>query len=252
MSQPALSDSERERYARQIVLPGFGEDRQCALKASRVLVVGAGGLGSPCLTALAAAGIGALGIIDDDRVALSNLARQTIHDTDAVGRDKVDSAAHSLARINPHVALETHRVRLKATNADGLVAGYDVIADATDSFASRIALADACERASRPLVSAAVSRFEGHLTTFMPYSDGNPRFHCLYPDPPSSWERGCAEDGVLGAVTQMLGAMQAAEVIKLALARSGMNLGQTLVGRLFVVDALSWRSRTVAYKRRVA
>ncbi len=252
MKLPALSDSERERYARQIVLPGFGEDHQRALKASRVLVVGAGGLGSPCLTALAAAGIGTLGIIDDDRVALSNLARQTIHDTGAVGHDKVESAARSLGRINPHVAIEPLRLRLKAENADELVAGYDVIADATDSFASRIALADACERTHRPLVSAAVSRFEGHLTTFMPYSDDNPCFQSLYPDPPSSWERGCAEDGVLGAVTQMLGAMQAAEVIKLVLAQGGMALGQTLVGRLFIVDTLSWRSRTIAYRRRAA
>ncbi|MEM7567518.1 MAG: molybdopterin-synthase adenylyltransferase MoeB [Pseudomonadota bacterium] len=246
-----LSAEERERYARQTILPGFGDAHQEALKAARVLVIGAGGLGSPCLIALAAAGVGTLGIIDDDRVALSNLARQTIHETDAVGDLKVESASRSLARINPHVAVEAHAVRLKRENAGDLVETYDIVVDGTDSFASRTAVADVCAKVRRPLISAAVSRFEGTLTTLMPYT-GAPDFADLYPDPPSSWEAGCAEEGVLGAVTQMLGAMQAAETIKVLLAERGLPLGATLVGRLLIVDALNWRTRTVSYGRRAA
>ena len=249
MRNAEWTDVERERYARQTVLPGFGLDGQDRLREARVLVVGAGGLGSPCLTALAAAGVGTLGIADDDRVALSNLARQTIHDSDAVGRSKVESAAGSLARINPHVRVEPHAIRLTPTNAAEIVAAYDVIADGTDSFASRFALAEACEAVRRPLVSASVSRFQGTLTTLRPYENDNPTLRCLHPDPPSSWERDCSEDGVLGAVTQTLGAMQAMEVLKSLI---GPSLGEPLIGRLLLLDALSWRTRIVRYGRRVA
>ena len=242
-----MTPEEGERYARQTVLPGFGVDGQEVLRRARVLVVGAGGLGSPCLMALAAAGVGTLGIADDDRVALSNLARQTIHDTEAVGRSKVESACASLARINPHVAIEPHAVRLKPSNAADIVAHYDVVADGTDSFASRFALAEACEAAARPLVTASVSRFQGTLTTLAPYEGDNPTLHCLHPDPPSSWDRDCSEDGVLGAVTMTLGAMQAMEVLKVLL---GGRLGEPLFGRLLLLDALTWQTRIVRYARR--
>ena len=242
-----MTPEEDERYARQTVLPGFGAAGQQRLKDARVLVVGAGGLGSPCLTSLAAAGIGTLGVADDDRVSLSNLARQTIHETSAVGRPKVESASEAIARLNPHVRVKTHPLRMSSANAAEIVSRYDLVADGTDSFASRFALAEACEIARRPLVSASVSRFQGSLTTLIPYENDQPTLRCLYPDPPSSWERDCSEDGVLGAVTQTLGAMQAMEVVKVVLRGA---LGEPLIGRVLLLDATSWRTRIVRYERR--
>ncbi|WP_370671655.1 ThiF family adenylyltransferase [Nitratireductor aquibiodomus] len=165
----ALSDTELERYARHIVLPEIGGAGQQKLKKARVLVIGAGGLGAPVLCYLAAAGIGTLGVIDDDTVSLSNLQRQVIHDTDSVGMEKVESARASIARINPHVTVETHPIRLDAENAAGIIATYDMVVDGSDNFDTRYLLADTCEAVERPLVTAAVGRFDGSLTVLKPF-----------------------------------------------------------------------------------
>ena len=245
-----LSPDEIERYARHIVLPEVGGPGQARLGAARVLVVGAGGLGAPVIQYLAAAGVGTIGIVDDDRVDLSNLQRQVIHGTPDVGRGKVDSAADAVARINPHVAVERHAVRLDATNAQALAAHYDVVADGSDSFATRLAVADACERAERPLVTAAVGRFDGSLTTLMPYRRGpdgapGPTFRCLFPEGPApGLVPDCATAGILGAVAGVIGTLQATEVLKVLL-----GIGTPLVGRLLMVDCLDMRFETFAYAR---
>jgi len=245
-----LTSDEIERYARHIVLKDVGGPGQAKLKAARVLVVGAGGLGAPALLYLAAAGIGTLGIADDDVVALSNLQRQVIHDTGAVGRTKIDSAAAAIARVNPHVAVAAHPVRLDAANARAHVRGYDVVLDGSDNFATRYALADACEAETRPLVTAAMSSFDGSLTTLTPFArldDGRlaPRYRDIFPaPPPPGLVPSCAQAGVLGALPGILGTLQAMEVLKLVL-----GIGKPLVGRLLLVDALSMRFETVSYAR---
>ncbi|MCA1263293.1 ThiF family adenylyltransferase, partial [Nitratireductor aquimarinus] len=173
-SPAALSDTELERYARHIVLPEIGGAGQQKLKKARVLVIGAGGLGAPVLSYLAAAGIGTLGVIDDDTVSLSNLQRQVIHDTGSVGMEKVESARASILRINPHVTVETHVKRLDAKNAAGIIAAYDIVVDGSDNFATRYLLADTCAAVERPLVTAAVGRFDGSLTVLKPFErDGD-------------------------------------------------------------------------------
>ncbi|WP_292898556.1 molybdopterin-synthase adenylyltransferase MoeB [Nitratireductor sp.] len=251
MTPLPLSESELERYARHIVLPEIGGAGQQKLKKARVLVIGAGGLGAPVLAYLAAAGIGTLGVIDDDIVSLSNLQRQVIHDTDGVGLSKVESARASIARINPHVTVETHPVRLDAENAAGIISAYDLVVDGSDNFDTRYLLADTCEVVERPLVTAAVGRFDGSLTVLKPFetdADGNllPGYRDLFPaPPPTGLVPSCAEAGIVGALTGVMGTLEAMEVIKLI-----TGIGEPLTGRLLLYDALAARFETVKYRRR--
>ena len=212
-----LSPQEVERYARHLVLREVGGPGQAALKKARVLVVGAGGLGSPSLLYLAAAGVGTLGIVDHDVVSLSNLQRQVIHGTPDLGERKVDSAAAAIERLNPHVAIERFSTRLDASNALDLIGRYDVVVDGSDNIATRYLVSDACFFAGRTLVTAAVAMLDGALTTIRAHeraADGtpNPTYRCLFPVPPPAGPA-CAELGVLGALTGVLGAMSALEVV---------------------------------------
>ncbi|HEY6255678.1 MAG TPA: molybdopterin-synthase adenylyltransferase MoeB [Xanthobacteraceae bacterium] len=243
-----LDADELERYARHIVLREVGGPGQAALKRARVLVIGAGGLGAPVLLYLAAAGVGTLGIIDDDKVALSNLQRQVIHGTPEIGDPKVASAAAAIARLNPYVAVETHAVRLVADNAPALIGQYDLVADGSDNFATRYLVSDACYFGARPLVTAAVGSFDGTLTTIRaherrPSGAQNPTYRCLFPEPPPAGSvPACAEAGILGALTGVLGSLMALEVI-----REIVGFGEGLVGRLLMIDARSMRFETLAY-----
>ena len=243
-----LSPDEIERYARHIVLHDVGGPGQQKLKAARVLVIGAGGLGAPLLQYLAAAGVGTLGIVDDDAVALSNLQRQVLHGTPDVGRPKVESAADAVRRLNPHVAIEAIASRLDAGNARAMVRGFDIVADGSDNFATRYAVSDACFHEKRPLVTAAVGSFDGSLTTLRPFEraatgEPNPTYRCLFPAPPPDGQvPTCAEAGVLGALTGLLGTMMAMEVI-----REIVGFGEGLVGRLLLVDAMTMRFETIGY-----
>lgn len=248
---PPLSDDEIERYARHIVLPEIGGPGQQRLKRARVLVIGAGGLGAPVLAYLAAAGVGTLGIVDDDTVSLSNLQRQVIHDTGAVGTSKTESAAAALKRLNPNVTVESHPVRLTADNVADLVGAYDLTIDGSDNFETRYLVADACASVGRPLVHAAVGRFDGSITVLKPYESNaegkqNPSYRDLFPEPPpAGLVPSCAEAGVLGALTGVVGTLQAMEAIKLI-----AGIGEPLVGRLLLYDALGARFDTVRYRRR--
>lgn len=235
-----LSDAQLDRYARHIVLKEVGGAGQKRLLGARVLVIGAGGLGSPCIQYLAAAGVGTIGIVDDDRVSLSNLQRQLLHGTDDVGRAKVASAADAVARLNPDVHIEPHEVRLTAANAAELIAGYDIIADGSDSFATRLAVADAALAARKPLVSAAVGPFEGQVAVFRGWRASEPCYRCWVGAAEDRAGETCAEQGVLGALTGIVGALQALEVI-----RAIVGFGEGLVGRVLLFDALSMRMRTV-------
>jgi molybdopterin/thiamine biosynthesis adenylyltransferase len=243
-----LTPEELERYARHIVLREIGGPGQAALGGARVLVIGAGGLGAPALLYLAAAGVGTLGVIDDDVVALSNLQRQIIHGTPDVGRPKIDSAAAAITRINPHVAIATYAERLTAANALALIASYDLVADGSDNFATRYLVSDACYLANKPLVTAAVGTFDGTLTTIRAHERGrdgrpNPTYRCLFPEPPPAGTvPACAEAGILGALTGVLGSMMALEVI-----REIVGFGEGLVGRLLMVDARAMRFETLSY-----
>jgi molybdopterin/thiamine biosynthesis adenylyltransferase len=243
-----LTPDELERYARHIVLREVGGPGQAALKRARVLVIGAGGLGAPVLMYLAAAGVGTLGVIDDDKVSLSNLQRQIIHATPDVGVPKVESAAAAIARLNPHVAVETHGMRLTGANALELVARYDLVADGSDNFATRYLVSDACYLAKKPLVTAAVGTFDGTLTTIRAHERGadgkpNPTYRCLFPEPPPPGTvPACAEAGILGALTGVLGSLTALEVI-----REIVRFGEGLVGRLLMVDARAMRFETLNY-----
>ena len=243
-----LDPQELERYARHIVLREVGGPGQAKLKAARVLVVGAGGLGAPVLRYLAAAGVGTLGGIDDDEVSLSNLQRQVIFGTDDVGTRKVDAAEAVIARLNPHVAVETHMTRLDASNALDLISQYDLVADGSDNFATRYLVSDACYFAKRPLVTAAVGTFDGSLTSLRPYEKRadctpNPTYRCLFPEPPPPGTvPACAEAGILGALPGVLGSLMALEVI-----REIVGFGEGLVGRLLMVDARSMRFETLDY-----
>ncbi|MER2534178.1 MAG: molybdopterin-synthase adenylyltransferase MoeB [Rhizobiaceae bacterium] len=249
MDNPApLSAEEIERYARHIVLPEIGGPGQQKLKRARVLVIGAGGLGAPALQYLAAAGVGTLGIVEDDTVSLSNLQRQVIHDTASVGRSKLDSAREAIARINPHVAVEAHALRLTPDNAAGIIEAYDLVVDGSDNFDTRYAVADACAAVGRPLVHAAVGRFDGSLTVLKPHETGtdgrrNPSYRDLFPEPPpAGLVPSCAQAGVLGALTGVMGTLQALEAIKLI-----TGIGEPLVGRLLLYDALGARFDTIRY-----
>jgi len=245
-----FQDDEIARYSRHIILPEVGGRGQQLLKHSSVLVVGAGGLGAPVLVYLAAAGLGRLGVVDDDEVELSNLQRQIIHGTPDVGRLKVDSATDMLGRLNPWVVVEPHPFRLTQHNVDNVVAGYDVIVDGSDNIDTRYHLADACERQERPLVVAALSRFDGSLTTLMPYAknaDGapNPRLRDLFPTAaPAGSIPNCVEGGVIGTAAGILGTLQAMEVLRVLL-----GLGSPLVGTLLLVDTLAFRFDKIRYSR---
>ena len=241
-----LTPSEIERYKRHLVLRDVGGQGQQKLKAARVLVIGAGGLGSPVILYLAAAGVGTLGIIDDDRVSLSNLQRQIVHDTAHVGSAKVESAKDMVGRINPHVMVHTHEMRLTAANALEILQGYDLVVDGSDNFATRYLVSDASYLAKKPLVFGAVGPFDGYVTTFKPHEtapDGTkwPTYRCLFPEaPPPGTVANCAEVGVLGAVVGVIGTLQATEALKELL-----GIGDTLAGRLMIYDALGQRFEQV-------
>lgn len=241
-----LSDKELERYARHIVLREVGGPGQAALKEASVLVIGAGGLGAPALMYLAAAGVGTLGVVDDDKVSLSNLQRQIIHTTPEVGRRKVDSAAEQIHALNPHVLFESHAVRIKADNAMALIGGYDLVLDGSDNFETRYLVSDACYLAAKPLITAALGMFDGSLTTIRAHERNaggelNPTYRCLFPEPPPAGTvPTCAEAGVMGALAGVLGSMMAMEAI-----REIVGFGEGLVGRLLMIDALSMRFETL-------
>lgn len=241
-----LTDTQLERYARHIVLKEIGGTGQKKLLKSRVLVIGAGGLGAPCLMYLAAAGIGTIGVIDADVVSLSNLQRQIVHDTDNIGMLKVESAAKSLARINPDIHVIAHRERLTTENAETIIADYDIVADGCDNFPTRFLVNDACFAAKRTLVSGAVGPFEGQLATFKSHElDDNglpyPNYRDLVPEaPPADMMPACEEAGVLGALTGVIGSMMALEVIK-----EITGAGTSLAGRLLIYDALDTRVRVI-------
>jgi molybdopterin-synthase adenylyltransferase len=243
-----LGAEELERYARHIVLREVGGPGQAALGRARVLVIGAGGLGAPVLLYLAAAGVGTLGVVDDDVVTLSNLQRQVIHATPDVGASKVDSAAAVIQRLNPHVAVETHGVRLTAQNALDLIGRYDIVADGSDNFATRYLVSDACYFAKKPLVTAALGTFDATLTTIRAHERGangkpNPTYRCLFPEPPPPGSvPTCAEAGVLGALAGVIGSMMALEII-----REIVGFGENLVGRLVMIDARAMRFETLRY-----
>jgi len=230
-----LSEAQFERYARHLVLDEVGEDGQRKLLAARVLVIGAGGLGSPALLYLAAAGVGTLGIVDDDAVELSNLQRQIVHATESIGVAKVESARRTLRQVNPEVQVEIHGMRLEAGNATQLVSAYDLVADGSDNFTTRYLLNDVCYRLKKPLVSAALSPFDGQLSTFKAYlGPPHPCYRCLFrePPPPDSVPR-CETAGILGAIAGVVGALQATEVLKEIL-----SIGESLSGTLLAYDAL--------------
>jgi adenylyltransferase/sulfurtransferase len=236
---PELTRDELQRYARQIVLPELGEEGQRRLRAARVLLVGAGGLGSPVALYLAAAGIGTLGIVEPDRVDASNLQRQVLHGTGALGRKKLESATARLRDLNPGVEVVPHDAWFSAENALSLVQAYDVVADGTDSFTARYLVNDACVLAAKPNVHGSVFRFEGQATVLC--APGGPCYRCLYPEPPPpELVPSCAEGGVLGVVPGLVGLLQATEVLKLV-----AGFGTPLVGRLVLVDALGPEFRTV-------
>jgi adenylyltransferase/sulfurtransferase len=238
-----LNDEQLERYARHIVLREVGGVGQAKLLAARVLVIGAGGLGSPVILYLAAAGVGTLGIVDFDRVSLSNLQRQVAHRTRDVGRLKTESASDSAHAINPGIRLISHTERLTAANATALIADYDIVADGSDNFATRFLVNDACHFGKKTLVSAAVTEFDGQLATYKAWDKTArlPCYRCLFPEaPPREAAPNCSETGVLGAVAGVMGTLQALEVMKEIL-----GIGESLAGRLLIYDALAGHFRTL-------
>lgn len=246
-----LTPDEISRYQRHILLPEIGGAGQQKLKAARILVIGAGGLGAPVLQYLAAAGVGTLGIADDDRVSLSNLQRQVIHDTGSVGEMKTQSAADAIARLNPHIRTLRFDERFSSETAAAQLGRFDLVVDGSDNFDTRYAAADAAEAARKPLVTGAVGRFDGSLTVLKPYEAGpdgvlNPSYRDLFPaPPPAGLIPSCAEAGIIGALTGVIGTLMAMEAIKLV-----TGVGEPLVGRLILYDALSARFDTVHYRRR--
>ncbi|RWX76599.1 molybdopterin-synthase adenylyltransferase MoeB [Neorhizobium lilium] len=246
-----LSADEIERYRRHILLPEIGGGGQQKLKSARVLVIGAGGLGAPILEYLAAAGIGTLGIVDDDRVSLSNLQRQVIHDTGTIGEMKTKSAREAIARLNPHVRVVDYEDRFSADWAAHHLQRFQVVVDGSDNFDTRYAAADSAEQARIPLVTGAVGRFDGSLTVLMPYETGAdgmllPGYRDLFPEkPPEGLVPSCAETGVVGALTGVIGTLMAMETIKLL-----TGIGDPLLGRLMLYDALGARFDIIKYRRR--
>ncbi len=245
----SLSPEEIQRYKRHLVLREVGGQGQQALKASRVLVIGAGGLGSPVVLYLAAAGVGTIGIVDDDTVSLDNLQRQVVHATSDVGRPKVESAATRVAALNPHVKVDAHETRIEAHNALALIGEYDVVIDGSDNFATRYLVSDACYLAKRTLVFAALGPFDGYVTTLKPHLKGadgtpNPTYRCLFPEAPAAGTvANCAEVGILGAVAGVVGTLAAVEILK-----EITGAGEPLVGRLLMYDALNSRFETLKYQ----
>jgi molybdopterin-synthase adenylyltransferase len=243
-----LNREDLERYARHIVLRHVGGPGQLKLRTSSVLVIGAGGLGSPAIQYLVAAGVGRIGIVDDDRVSLSNLQRQTIHRTDMVGTQKVDSALQFGTALNPTVVIEPHGLRIGLDNAAELIKRYDVVVDGSDNFDTRFCVSDTCFRERKPLITAAVNSFDASLTTLRPFernAQGGwyPTYRCLFPSPPDpATIATCSEAGVIGALTGIVGAMQALEAI-----REIVGFGVSLVGKLLLIDALSLRFETIHY-----
>lgn len=244
-----LTSDELERYARHIVLADIGGPGQAALKAARVLVIGAGGLGAPVIMYLAAAGVGLIRIVDDDTVSLSNLQRQVIHQTRDIGRPKSDSAASFANNLNAHVTIEARNERITTENAEAVIADVDLVLDGSDNFPTRYLVSDACCLLRKPLVTGAVGQFDGSLTTLRPFEAGedgtpNPTYRCLFPDPPPDGILPtCAEAGVLGALTGVIGTLMAMEAIK-----EICQVGRGLVGRLLLYDAKDARFDTLAYR----
>ncbi|MDJ0946261.1 MAG: molybdopterin-synthase adenylyltransferase MoeB [Kiloniellales bacterium] len=244
-----FTDDQIDRYARHLVLPEIGEEGQARLLESKVLVIGAGGLGSPLLLYLAAAGVGTLGVVDDDAVDLSNLQRQILHATADTGLAKVESAVKRLAEINPEVTVVPHRTRIGRGNAAELVAGYDLVADGSDNFATRYLVHDACYLAGKTLVSAAIMRFDGQISTFKAHlrdaaaPEAHPCYRCVFGEQPPNPKESCADVGVLGALPGTLGALQATEVIK-----ELVGIGESLSGRLLLYEGLAAAFRSVRVK----
>jgi molybdopterin/thiamine biosynthesis adenylyltransferase/rhodanese-related sulfurtransferase len=240
---PELTTDELRRYGRHLVLPEFGAEGQRRLKAGSVLVVGAGGLGAPLAMYLAAAGVGRLGLVDFDRVEASNLQRQLLYDTHDIGRPKLDAAAERLAALNPGVQVECHDARLSSDNALAILGGYDVVADGTDNFATRYLVNDACALLGKPNVYGSVFRFEGQVAVFD--AGRGPCYRCLYPDPPPpGLVPSCAEGGVLGVLPGVIGTLQAIEAIKRL-----AGIGEPMIGRLLVFDALAMRFRELRIRK---
>lgn len=246
---PELTGAEIERYARHIVLREIGGPGQRKLKAAKVFVVGAGGLGAPLLLYLAAAGVGEIHVADDDVVSLSNLQRQILFGEDDLGRPKVEAAQKALARLNPEIKLVGHKLRVDETNVRELISSCDIVADGSDNFDARYLVSDACFYAKKPLITAAVGPFDGSLTTLKPYenrADGqpNPTYRCLFPQkPPPGSLPTCAEVGVLGALTGMIGSLMALEVL-----REITGFGENMVGRLALFDLKNMRFETLSYE----
>jgi adenylyltransferase/sulfurtransferase len=249
MQQSSLSEPEMERYARHIIMREIGGPGQHRLKNARVLVIGAGGLGSPLLQYLAAAGVGTIDIVDHDTVSLSNLQRQVIHGTPDIGMSKVASAAKALERINPHVNVIGHDVQCTNLNVEQLVASSNIVIDGSDNFSTRYLVSDTCYQLGKPLVTAALGVFDASLTTIRAHETGpngkkNPTYRCLFPTPPPPGTiPACSEAGVLGALAGMMGSMMAIEVI-----RQIVGFGEGLVGRLLMVDVLDMRFETITYE----
>ena len=240
---PTLSAAERQRYARHLTLQSVGVAGQQRLKAARVLIVGAGGLGSPTALYLAAAGVGTLGLVDNDVVDVTNLQRQLLHGTRDVGRPKLESARDRLHDVNPHVAVELHAAWLTSANALDVIRQYDIVIDGTDNFATRYLVNDACVLLGKPNVHGSVFQFDGQASVFAT-ADG-PCYRCLFPvPPPPGAVPNCAEGGVLGVLPGLIGTIQALETIKLI-----VGIGETLAGRLLMLDTLSMRSHTVQIDR---
>jgi molybdopterin/thiamine biosynthesis adenylyltransferase/rhodanese-related sulfurtransferase len=242
-----LDQQERERYGRHLTVPEVGEEGQAKLLGSRVLMIGAGGLGSPAAYYLAAAGVGTIGLVDDDVVDRSNLQRQILHTDDRVGKPKVDSARATLLALNPSLTIEGHRTRLAMDNVEDLFRGYDLIVDGTDNFPTRYLINDACVKLRLPNVHASVYRFEGQVTVFWPSREDapGPCYRCLYPEPPPpEMAPSCAEAGVLGVLPGVMGLLQAVETIKVLL-----DIGKPLVGRLIQYDALEQRFTELRLER---
>lgn len=245
-----LTSEELERYARHIVLHEVGGPGQQALKSAKVLVIGAGGLGAPALMYLAAAGVGTLGVVDDDTVSLSNLQRQVIHATPDVGRAKTDSATDRVHALNPHVQFVAHNVRLTAANTLEIIGQYDIVVDGSDNFTTRYLVSDACYFAGKPLIAGALGIFDASLTTIRAHEKNasgefNPTYRCLFPEaPPAGTVPTCEEAGVLGALAGVLGSMMALEAI-----REIVGFGEGLTGRLVMIDARNMRFETLRYAR---
>jgi adenylyltransferase/sulfurtransferase len=241
-----LTDAQIDRYARHLVLPEIGEEGQERLLNSKVLVIGAGGLGSPLLLYLAAAGVGTLGVVDDDTVDLSNLQRQVLHDSDSVGRPKTQSAVERLAQVNPEVTVTAYKTRIAADNALDIISAYDLVADGSDNFATRYLINDACYLAGKPLVSAAIMRFDGQLSTYKAFDRSpeaptqNPCYRCVFGEQPGEFKDSCADVGVLGALAGVMGTLQAGEVVKELL-----GIGESLSGRLILFEMLAASFREI-------